>query len=110
MLLDALVDGCALATLCFVVTQGETEWSSTHNWLDPDAHACGLWFGASCNVNNQPTRLELCLNELGGGTLPTTIGLLTHLTSLELWTNNTQGTIPTEVGRLDKLVNLHLGE
>ncbi|KAK3232876.1 hypothetical protein CYMTET_56800 [Cymbomonas tetramitiformis] len=44
------------------------------------------------------------------GTIPTTVGALTTLTSLSVSTNQLTGTWPTEIGQLTRLTSLHIGK
>ena len=43
------------------------------------------------------------------GTIPTTLGLLTKLTLLDLWVNDLTGPVPSELGLLTKLSYLDIG-
>ena len=65
------------------------------------------WFGVSCNATATVVALQLVSSNLSG-TVPTSIGLLTGLTSLLLNINHLVGSIPSELGNLSGLQILDL--
>eukprot|EP00543_Licmophora_paradoxa_P010206 CAMPEP_0202475322 /NCGR_PEP_ID=MMETSP1360-20130828/92838_1 /ASSEMBLY_ACC=CAM_ASM_000848 /TAXON_ID=515479 /ORGANISM="Licmophora paradoxa, Strain CCMP2313" /LENGTH=505 /DNA_ID=CAMNT_0049102475 /DNA_START=33 /DNA_END=1550 /DNA_ORIENTATION=+ len=68
-------------------------------------------FQTACSWIGQ-TDLTACQNvkstDIGTGSIPTQVGLLTQLTSLDLFNNALTGSIPTELGMLTKLSWLFL--
>lgn len=54
------------------------------------------------------THINLCCSSEWSGTLPTTIGLMSALTFLELQNNRIGGSIPSEIGDIVKLGKLNL--
>lgn len=54
------------------------------------------------------THINLCCSSEWSGTLPTTIGLMSSLTFLELQNNRIGGSIPSEIGDIVKLGKLNL--
>ncbi len=78
-------------------------WTNKSNWLSADENS---WLGVvvtGCRVTN----LSLTNNNLSGP-LPTEMGDLTQLQTLQLWSNNLTGTIPNSIGNLSNLIELDL--
>lgn len=61
---------------------------------------------ALCNAHNEVTAINLGGLGLSGGVLPTELGLVTTLTSIELSNNQLLGALPTELGMLELLTEL----
>ncbi|WP_430817784.1 T9SS type A sorting domain-containing protein [Carboxylicivirga sp. RSCT41] len=84
-------------------TDGDN-WESNTNWNT--STPVSEWFGITV-VNNHVTKIDLPSNFLKG-TLPSEIGNLIMLESLNLWINNLTGSIPEEIGNLINLTELFL--
>ena len=109
---DEIVDAdvyFALATFYFSLS-GEM-WNSAENWLQPTSMC--EWRGISCTKGKDGKKdvivaISLPDNQLVGG-IPTQLGLLTSLQSLNLAGNDLGGTsMPSEIGRLVDLETLEL--
>jgi hypothetical protein len=89
-------------------------WTNNGGWNNPvnNPDPCTSWFGVQCDTTStEVLALDLHSNNLGGelrGTLPTELGYLTYLTSLNFARNDLSGTLPTELGRLSRLGLLNL--
>jgi len=79
-------------------------WTTSTNWKQDDPCA---WQGVTC-AGAQVTILWLNNNNLVGA-IPTEIGNLTNLTTLNLGSNALSGPIPSSIGLLTNLANLYLG-
>jgi gliding motility-associated-like protein len=101
-------DSLALVAL-YNATNG-ANWTNRTNWLSGRVNT---WYGITVNrgrvvqINMNPTNPPFSGNNLVG-TLPTQLGSLTELTSLDLAYNKIIGTIPSQLGNLSKLVFLNL--
>jgi len=84
-----------------VVNQTDNGTSRFATWLSSAENVC-QWSGLDCNDEGILTRLYLDYDELTGP-LPSELGLLTHLTYLNLYENQLNGPIPTEIGKLTEL-------
>ena len=72
----------------------------------PGADVASTWTGVTCRGG---TVVGLSLAQLGvTGTLPTSLGLLTALTYLDLSQNKLQGTLPSALGLMTSLLYLDL--
>ena len=109
---DEMVDAdvyFALATFYFSLS-GE-KWNRAENWLQPSP-VC-KWHGINCIKDKDDMKdvivdISLPDNQLVGD-VPTQLGLLTSLQSLNLAGNNLGGThMPSEIGRLVDLETLDL--
>jgi hypothetical protein len=83
-----------------------TGWTNHTNWNGPVGTEC-TWFGVNCWDTGSVQALALQNNNLRG-TLPTTLGNLTHLWLLNLIENHLTGSIPTTLGNLTNLGSLYL--
>jgi Leucine-rich repeat (LRR) protein len=96
----------ALLTLFFQQTV-VSQWYDTTGWL-VNANECNSWFGISCasfnvegtrGVQNVVTGVNLYNNNMKG-TIPADVGLLTALTSFNVYNNVAiTGTLPTSMGQ-----------
>ncbi|CAJ1939941.1 unnamed protein product [Cylindrotheca closterium] len=84
-----------------VVNQTDNGTSRFQTWLSSSESACE-WSGLDCDGDGILTRVYLDYDELTGH-MPSEIGLLTHLTYLNLFQNALTGRIPTEIGKLTSL-------
>ena len=80
----------------YKATNGD-QWRNSWN-LDEDV---AKWHGVTVH-QNKVVSIKLMFNNLQGS-LPASIGNLTHLRRLELSFNQLQGTIPAEIGNLKQL-------
>ncbi len=93
---------------------GGVSWSNTTGNNKPWAGASGTecnWFGVTCTGtpgNERVSALRLNFNNLTG-TVPSSLGDLSELTSLNLFQNALTGPIPPMAG-LTKLVTVSLGQ
>ena len=91
-------------------------WTDHSGWktppLDGDGFAMpgteGGWYGVTVTTDHV-TGIDLESNNLDG-TIPTDIGVLTALESLNMAGNALTGSLPTEIGNLTLLHNIHLGD
>lgn len=85
---------------------GGEEWTTNTGWM---SHApIGEWFGVETNEEDRVTALHLRYNGLTGQ-LPSALGGLSHLTSLDLSFNyDLGGPIPAQVSGLSALTVLDL--
>eukprot|EP00850_Spirogloea_muscicola_P023733 SM000384S14656 [mRNA] locus=s384:7020:12260:+ [translate_table: standard] len=63
---------------------------------------CAGWFGITCNAAGRVITLQLPGQKLTG-TMPSSLGNLTSLTTLHLYNNNLSGSIPSTFGNLRQL-------
>lgn len=95
----------ALAVLYCSLDGGDNEL-----WVDPNLHECD-WYdedsGSPCNDDLHYRAIRPLPNM--GGSLPSELGLLTHLEVLDLTNSSLTGTIPVEYQRLVHLQELRLG-
>ena len=77
----------------FNATGGEG-WRNNKNWLS-DA-PLGEWHGVVTNEKGRVVRLDLSENELGGE-IPSELGDLANLRSLDIYGNELSGCIPTSL-------------
>lgn len=86
----------------YTTTNGET-WINNTNWLTGPVNT---WHGITV-VSNRVTEIDLQKNNLTG-TIPTALGNLSSLVTLELDTNKITGPIPAQLGNLTNLQFLYL--
>ncbi|KAK9124935.1 hypothetical protein Scep_013781 [Stephania cephalantha] len=89
-----------------------------HSLIDPDnvlqswdptlVNPCS-WFHITCNQDNRVTRVELFENNIQG-TIPSELGNLKNLRSLDLFRNSISGSIPPTLGNLKSLLFLRLND
>ena len=80
------------------------------NWGAPggaDFSCSAAWQGVTCNSLGKVARIQ-AVDGYQGGTLPTSIGQLTALTTLYVFRNNLVGTIPTQMGLLTNMVIMEI--
>ncbi|BBG93677.1 hypothetical protein Prudu_001761 [Prunus dulcis] len=77
-----------------------SSWNDSLNFCD--------WVGVTCNrCTKRVVILKLTAQKLAGS-LPKSIGNLSHLTGIDLVNNSFAGEIPQEIGRLGSLRSLNL--
>jgi prepilin-type N-terminal cleavage/methylation domain-containing protein len=86
-------------------TNGDA-WTDNTDWTETNT-PCS-WFGVTCSAGNVDS-VSLPNNNLTGS-LPTEIGNLTGLTTLNLTGNAITGSIPPQIGRLTDLSTLDLSD
>jgi gliding motility-associated-like protein len=102
----------SLALVAFYNATNGPGWTNRTNWLAPN-RSVSTWYGVTV-VGNRVTQLDMnptsppfTGNNLVGN-IPTQIGNLTALTSLDLAYNQLSGSIPTQIGNLANLTFLNL--
>ena len=73
----------------------------------PTTDYCTTWTGVTC-VDGKPTEIYLSSKALPG-TISSSFGQLTSLTSLYLSFNSLNNIIPSQIGSLSKIVTINLG-
>ena len=100
-----LASGLALQAL--YASTGGASWRQKNGWMSGDDPCAAIWYGVSCSSDRAVTSLRLNENNLGPGTIPTQLGLLTEVQSyFRLDGNRLSGTIPTELGRLSLITRV----
>jgi Leucine rich repeat len=105
--LKALRQRYALSTLWFIPTPVGfgTDGNHADTWtINLDECA---WLGVRCAGDGRVTALYLSEQNVQGR-IPDDLGLLTAMTSLDLWGNNMTGTIPSSLAAMTDLVKLGL--
>ena len=82
-------------------------WTNKTNWQS--GASLNRWHGVSTNAAGRVVGLRLSGNRLTG-TIPTALGNLTALTTLDLGSNELSGTIPVSLGSLSGLTFLDLSD
>ena len=99
------VDGDRAALIDFYNATGGDNWKKKANWLSD--RPLGAWHGVETNTHGRVVRLELIKNQLLGS-IPESLGNLTHLEHLVLVVNQLSGSIPKSLGNLPHLEELRL--
>jgi hypothetical protein len=104
---DALRQRYALSTLWFIPTPapfGTDDDNHGGTWIT-NLDECA-WLDVACD-DGQVTALFLSEKNVRGR-IPNDLGLLTAMTSLQLWNNSMTGTIPSSLAAMTDLVSLGL--
>ena len=96
-------DSLALVNL-YKNTNGDN-WSNHNNWLT--SSPVSSWFGIKLDQNNNVVNIILYNNNLTGN-LPSSLGNIANLDTLEFGRNHLSGNIPASLGALGKLTFLDL--
>ena len=83
-------------------------WQCSGSPLKPTFAVCSYWQDVICSGSNVVS-INVLASTAIYGSLPTAIGVLSSLTTLELGSSKLTGTIPSTIGLLTKLVTLKLG-
>jgi Leucine rich repeat len=104
---NALRQRYALTTLWFLQTPTPfgTDGSHSDTWTS-NLNECG-WLDVECDGDEQVTALTLSEKNVRGR-IPNDLGLLTSMTSLQLWGNKMTDTIPSSLVAMTDLVSLGL--
>ena len=97
----------SLALVDFYNSTNGANWKNNTNWLT--TAPLSTWNGITLDTGGRVSQINLYVNNLTG-TLPNSIGNLTHLTSISLHINAIGGNIPGSIGNLTNLIYLDLGE
>ena len=89
----------------FYNSTGGDGWTNRTNWKT--SAPLDEWFGVTVDAEGRVTELELYANELMGP-IPTTVGQLVNLRTLNLGLNGLTGPIPNAVADLTNLRSLNL--
>jgi Leucine-rich repeat (LRR) protein len=97
-----------LALMDLFNATGGASWTNSGNWsLASEVCSSSPWYGVTCDGAGNVTALRLDGNNLVGH-LPSSIGNLTALVSLDLASNHLRGPIPSSLGALSGLQNVSL--
>jgi len=94
---------CWALVRLFEDTNGR-RWDGSARWLE-NTNPCG-WYGVGCG-EGRVTSIRLEENGLTG-MIPTELGGLRKLHTLDLWSNQLSGPVPAELGNLEDLRSLNL--
>ena len=99
---------CEMAAVFNPAAYGRSGWSCSGGV--PKVQICSgstpMWGGVLCNAG---WAISIMLAELGmTGSIPTSVGLLSRLNTLDLHSNAIVGVIPSSFGFLDRLQSLRL--
>ncbi len=92
----------SLALVDLYNSTGGASWTHNTNWLS--GSEAGTWYGVSIS-HSHVTTINLTSNNLSG-TIPSSIGNFDSLLYLQLDSNKLTGPIPSTIGNLSKLVYL----
>ncbi len=98
-----VIDSIALVNL-YKNTNGDN-WTNHNNWLT--STPVSSWYGIKLDQNNNVVNIILYNNNLTGN-LPSSLGNIANLDTLELGRNHLSGNIPASLGSLGKLTFLDL--
>jgi hypothetical protein len=101
---DVLTERYALAAIYDQL--GGESWSENSKWMSTSSHC--EWHGVACDNESTVTALQLGGNQLSG-LIPTELGLLSGLVTLDMDTNQLSKTLVTELAELESLEHLMLG-
>jgi Leucine-rich repeat (LRR) protein len=101
---DVMTERYALAVIYDQL--GGEKWSENSKWMSTSNHC--EWHGVACDNESTVTVLELGGNQLSG-LIPTELGLLSGLVTLNMDTNQLSKTLVTELAELESLEHLMLG-
>ena len=87
-------------------TTGGANWTDNRNWLSNAPMV--EWYGVITDASGRVIELNLDSNQLTG-TIPSSLGNLSELTSLFLHSNQLTGSLPSSLGGLSNLEVLSLG-
>jgi len=89
---------------------GGDKWTDNSGWLQTGNDPCHDWFGVACTDDgNHVNALSLSNNNLVG-TIPSEIGYLDSLISIDFGLNKLTGTIPPSFWQLSKMYAISLKE
>lgn len=86
----------------FFLELGGFRWKKKAGWMLFGVDHCKGWYGVQCSSDDAVQRIRINGNRIKG-TIPPTIGLLTHLEDIDLYHNEIRGAIPRTIGRLTSL-------
>lgn len=95
------------ALLVFAMSSNHLYWSGIVPWTmtAPNSHEC-QWAGVTCSTTNEVTSIVL-IGVGASGTFPEEIGLLTHLTHLDVSKNGIEGFLPKTLFQMTTLGKPH---
>ena len=95
-------DSLALVDL-YNSTNGSS-WTNNTNWLT--SQPVSTWYGITV-TNGRVTEIDLDANNVVG-VLPSEIGDLDSLISIQFWNNGLSGSLPSTIGNLINLEQIYL--
>ena len=108
--IEGSLEGDWRALMALYNSTGGADWRNSENWAvsdtPPTAEELNTWYGVTVS-NGRATELELFNNGLSGS-IPSELGDLSALVTLDLRFNALTGSIPAELGRLSNLYSLFL--
>jgi Leucine-rich repeat (LRR) protein len=97
---------CEALVALYNSTDGQNWYDSPDNKWNVTDTPCS-WTDVTC-IDGYVTKIEISQKNLVG-TIPSELGNLSQLTSLNLYHNQLSGSIPSELGNLSQMTNLSLG-